>query len=230
MRDSSVARSATVARSLLAAYYFAVTLAWAKGATVHMKLKSGGRGIAKLIAAIGLIALGAATQMSGGQAAAPMQSPAMTAAPAGQVATASLSLTGEVKTELHLSAADLKALPRTSVKAFDAHEKQTHVFEGVTLQELLNRAGVPTGEDLRGKGLAMCVVADAADGYRAVYSLGELEPSIGNEIVLVADTVDGQRIPAGQGPLRLVVPSDKRPARWVRMLQTLTVVSVSTPK
>jgi DMSO/TMAO reductase YedYZ molybdopterin-dependent catalytic subunit len=199
--------------------------------SVAVETKFGKRGIelGLLIASIGLIALGAAAQMWGGQPAAPTQSPAMTAAPSAQM-TASLSLTGEVKTELHLSAADLKALPRTSVKAFDAHEKQTHVFEGVTLQELLNRAGVPTGEDLRGKGLAMCVVAGASDGYHAVYSLGELEPSIGNETVLVADTVDGQPIPAGQGPLRLVVPSDKRPARWVRMLQTLTVVSVSTSK
>jgi DMSO/TMAO reductase YedYZ molybdopterin-dependent catalytic subunit len=197
---------------------------------VETKLRNRGRGIGLLIVAISLVVLGAAAQMSSGQTAAPTQSSAMTAAPAAQLAPASLSLTGEVKTELHLTAADLKALPRTTLTALDAHEKQTHTFEGVTLQELLKRAGVPTGEDLRGKGLAMCVVAGAADGYRAVYSLGELDPSVGNETVLVADTVDGQPIPAGQGPLRLVVPSDKRPARWVRMLQTLTVVSVSAAK
>jgi DMSO/TMAO reductase YedYZ molybdopterin-dependent catalytic subunit len=197
---------------------------------VETKLRNRGRGIGLLIVAISLVVLGAAAQMSSGQTAAPTHSSAMTAAPAAQLAPASLSLTGEVKTELHLTAADLKALPRTTLTALDAHEKQTHTFEGVTLQELLKRAGVPTGEDLRGKGLAMCVVAGAADGYRAVYSLGELDPSVGNETVLVADTVDGQPIPAGQGPLRLVVPSDKRPARWVRMLQTLTVVSVSAAK
>lgn len=188
------------------------------------KFKMRVSGIGLLIAAAGLVAMGAAAQMDGGQAAPSMQA---TAAPA---VSASLSLTGEVKQELHLTAADLKALPRTSVKGFDAHEKQTHVFEGVTLQELLKRAGVPTGEDMRGKGLALCVVAGAADGYHAVYSIGELEPSIGDETVLVADTVDGQPIPAGQGPLRLVVPTDKRPARWVRMLQSLTVVSVSAGK
>jgi hypothetical protein len=28
------------------------------------------------------------------------------------------------------------------------------------------------------------------------------------------------------GPLRLVVPQDKRPARWVRMLKSLTVVQL----
>ncbi|MGB6430203.1 MAG: molybdopterin-dependent oxidoreductase [Candidatus Acidiferrales bacterium] len=193
---------------------------------MNAKMKRCGCGIGLLLALIGVATMGAAAQMAGGQSAAPTQAPPMAA----QATPAQLSLTGEVTQELHLSGADLKALPRTSVTATDAHEKQTHVFEGVTLQELLKSAGVLTGEALRGKGLAMCVVAGASDGYHAVYSLGELDPSIGGEMVLVADTVDGQPIPAGQGPLRLVVPSDKRPARWVRMLQSLTVVSVSAGK
>jgi hypothetical protein len=136
----------------------------------------------------------------------------------------------ELAQELHLTGADLKAMPRTTLTAMDAHEKQTHTFEGVTLAELLKRAGVPSGENLRGKSMTMCVVAGAADGYHAVFSLAELDASIGGVTVLVADTVDGQPIPAGQGPLRLVVPSDKRPARWVRMLQSLTVFSVAAGK
>jgi len=191
---------------------------------VDTKLKRCGRATALLIALIGIAAVGAAGQAAGGQASPPMQTPAV------QATGAALSLTGEVTTELHLTAADLKALPRTTVTAMDAHEKQTHTFEGVTFAELLTRAGVPSGENLRGKGLAMCVVAGAADGYHAVFSLGELDASVGGEEVLVADTMDGQPIPAGQGPLRLVVPSDKRPARWVRMVQSLTVVPVSAGK
>lgn len=193
---------------------------------MNTKLKRCGREIALLIAAIGIVAMGAAAQTAGGQAAPPMQpAPAATPTPTG-----TLSVTGEVTTELHLSAADLKALPRTTLTAMDAHEKQTHVFEGVTLAELLRRAGLPTGENLRGKSMALCVLASAADGYHAVFSLAELDASIGGVAVLVADTVDGQAIPTGQGPLRLVVPSDKRPARWVRMVQSLTVISVSAGK
>jgi len=34
------------------------------------------------------------------------------------------------------------------------------------------------------------------------------------------------RYDAKIGPLRLVAPRDKRPARWIRMLQTIKVVSV----
>ena len=192
---------------------------------MNTKLKKCRRGIALLIAAICLAALGAAAQMAGGQAA-----PSIMQAPAMPAAQATLSLAGEVAQELHLTGADLKALPRTTLTAMDAHEKQTHTFQGVTLAELLKRAGVPAGENLRGKSMALCVLASAADGYHAVFSLAELDASIGGVTVLVADTVDGQPIPAGQGPLRLVVPSDKRPARWVRMVQSLTVVSVSAGK
>jgi len=191
---------------------------------VDTKLKRCGRATALLVALIGFATVGAAGRAASEQAAQPMQTPAA------QATGVMLSVTGEVTTELHLTAADLKALPRTTVTAMDAHEKQTHTFEGVTLAELLTRAGVPSGENLRGKGLAMCVLAGAADGYHAVFSLGELDASIGAEQALVADTMDGQPIPAGQGPLRRVVPSDKRPARWVRMVQSLTVVSVSAGK
>lgn len=185
------------------------------------------RRIGLLIAAVSLVAMGVAARTAGKQAAPPMQAPATANATAAQ---ATLSLTGEVAQELHLTGADLKAMPRTTLTAMDAHEKQTHTFEGVTLAELLKRAGVPSGENLRGKSMTMCVVAGAADGYHAVFSLAELDASIGGVTVLVADTVDGQPIPAGQGPLRLVVPSDKRPARWVRMLQSLTVFSVAAGK
>ena len=44
---------------------------------------------------------------------------------------------------------------------------------------------------------------------------------------LVADTVDGVPLATKQGPLRLVVRYDKRPARWVRMLKSITVVRVA---
>jgi hypothetical protein len=38
--------------------------------------------------------------------------------------------------------------------------------------------------------------------------------------------MDGVPIGAGEGPFKLVAPHEKRPARWVRMLKSLTVVQV----
>jgi hypothetical protein len=43
--------------------------------------------------------------------------------------------------------------------------------------------------------------------------------------VLVADTMDGAPIGPKLGPFRLVAPHERRPARWVRMLKSITVGS-----
>ena len=106
------------------------------------------------------------------------------------------------------------------------HDNKTENYEGVLLEDLLNKAGVPHGEQLRGKLLATYVLAEAQDGYRVVFSLGDLDSSILDSEILVADTLDGAPLATNLGPFRLVAPHDKRPARWVRMLKSVTVVPV----
>jgi len=44
---------------------------------------------------------------------------------------------------------------------------------------------------------------------------------------IVADTLDGAALAAKEGPFKIVAPHEKRPARWVRMLKSITVVRVS---
>jgi Oxidoreductase molybdopterin binding domain len=75
--------------------------------------------------------------------------------------------------------------------------------------------------------MANYVIAEAQDGYRVVFSLAELDSGILESEVIVADTMDGAPLTAKQGPFRLVAPHEKRPARWVRMLNSLTVVRAS---
>ena len=43
---------------------------------------------------------------------------------------------------------------------------------------------------------------------------------------LAFDTVDGQALDEKEGPYRLVVPTDKRPIRWLRMLSTIRIANV----
>jgi hypothetical protein len=138
-----------------------------------------------------------------------------------------LVVKGSVKQELRFRLAELKALPRTKVTA-KGHDGSTHEYEGVTLVSLLARAGAPQTGDLRGKNMTLCVVAEASDGYRAAFSLAELDADFAGESVVVADTVDGKDLGTDQGPLRLVVPSDKRQGRWVRLLKVLTVANAGT--
>ncbi len=135
-----------------------------------------------------------------------------------------LVIKGAVKQELQLTADTLKSLPRTKLSA-KGHDGTMHEYEGVTLQSLLLKVGVPSGGDLKGKNMALYVIAEAGDGYRAVFSLTELDRDFAAESVLVADTADGKAIGADQGPLRLVVPGDKRQGSWVRMLKSSVVAS-----
>jgi len=72
--------------------------------------------------------------------------------------------------------------------------------------------------------MATYVIAEAEDGYRVVFSLAELDSGILESEVIVADTMDGAPLVAQLGPFRLVAPHEKRPARWVRMLKSITVV------
>jgi len=146
---------------------------------------------------------------------------AQTAAPAPE-----LKITGAVSSPLTLTQADLKKLPRKTLTVVNPHNKKSEVYEGVPLEELLRRADVVQGEKLKGPALAMCVVAEAEDGYRVVFSLAELDSGILDSDVLVADTMDGANLPAKEGPFRIVAPHEKRPARWVRMLKSITVVAL----
>jgi DMSO/TMAO reductase YedYZ molybdopterin-dependent catalytic subunit len=134
-----------------------------------------------------------------------------------------LKIGGAVSTPLTLTVAGLKGMPRTTLHVANPHENKTETYEGVLLEELLRRAGVSQGDQLRGKRMTSYVIAEAEDGYQVVFSLAELDSGISNSEVLVADTVDGAPIDAKRGPFRLIAPHDKRPARWVRMLKSITV-------
>jgi DMSO/TMAO reductase YedYZ molybdopterin-dependent catalytic subunit len=138
-----------------------------------------------------------------------------------------LKISGNVATPLELSLADLKNMPRTTLTVVNPHSKKTEVYQGVPLEELFRRAGVPQDEKLRGPLMATYVLAEASDGYRVAFSLAELDSGFLDSDVIVADTLDGAPLGTGEGPLKLVAPRDKRPARWVRMLTSVTILQAA---
>jgi DMSO/TMAO reductase YedYZ molybdopterin-dependent catalytic subunit len=139
---------------------------------------------------------------------------------------ADFKIGGDVTTPLDLTAADLKAMPRKTLKVDNAHSKKTEVYEGVLVEDLLRKAGVPQGEQLRGQAMATYVLVEAADNYRVVFAIEEFNSSFMDSEIIVADTMDGASIPGALGPFRLVAPHEKRPARWVEMVKSLTVARV----
>jgi len=134
----------------------------------------------------------------------------------------SLAVRGEVTQPLKLDAGDLARMARRSVKARD-HDGRESVFDGVLVADILKKAGVKQGKDLRGDLLAPYLLVEAADGYRVVFALPELDEAFTDRIVLLADRKDGKPLSDREGPFRIVVPDEKRPARWVREVTALTI-------
>jgi DMSO/TMAO reductase YedYZ molybdopterin-dependent catalytic subunit len=142
----------------------------------------------------------------------------------GQQSVPSISVTGSVTTPPMLTAESLAQMQRaTATVSSGGIDTQ---YEGVWLHEILKKAGLPAGEALRGKMLTTYVLAEAQDGYQVVFSLGEVDPALGDTPTLVADKANGKALFGENGAFRIVVPRDKRGARSVRMLTKIEVVQV----
>lgn len=140
-----------------------------------------------------------------------------------------LSVTGEVKEPLKLTMTELKAMPAGKVTAKD-HDGTMATYEGIPLRAILTRAGVPQGEALRGEALQLIVLVKAADGYKVAFSLAELDPLFADKQVLLACRRNGVDLDSKTGPLRLVIPEEKRQARWVRQVTELEILRASSSK
>ncbi len=120
------------------------------------------------------------------------------------------------------TAATLAALPHTTVSVYNEHTKADETYAGVPLIDLLVKLGVP--DKPHGKQFRIYLVAVGSDGYEVVYSLGEITPDVHDATVLVADSENGKPI-VEDGPLKLVATREKRPARWVRNLVSVKVLT-----
>ena len=137
-------------------------------------------------------------------------------------AAGALKVENEKGKETALSPEAFAKLPRQTVKVKDAKGNPA-TYEGVLLGEVLRSAGVTLGKDLRGPLLANFLLVEAADGYRVVFALPEVDPDMTDKVVLLADRKDGKPLLGGEGPYRLVVPDDKRPMRWVKQVARISV-------
>jgi hypothetical protein len=133
-----------------------------------------------------------------------------------------LRVEGESARPLTLHDADFAHLPRISVQVHE-HAGTPVTYAGVLLRDIVVAAGVPLGDQLRGDRLALDLVVEAADGYRVVFALPELDAAFTDRVVLVADRRDAQPLSATEGPRRLIIPDEKRHARWRRQVVAITI-------
>ncbi|HXJ86943.1 MAG TPA: molybdopterin-dependent oxidoreductase [Candidatus Binatia bacterium] len=123
-----------------------------------------------------------------------------------------------------LERAEIESLPHIKVTT---HSSDTSAeFEGVALKAVLEKAGVEFGHSMRSKRVASCLLVEAADGYRAVIALPEIDPDFTDKEIVLAFLQDGKPLDAKAGPYRIVIPDEKRMARWVRQVTELKIVDV----
>jgi hypothetical protein len=121
-----------------------------------------------------------------------------------------------------VSNAELAGLARKSAKV-SGSDNQPAEYEGVPLPDLVQHLGVALGKELRGPRVANYLVFEATDGYRVVLALAEVDPATTDKLVLLADRKNGGALPEKEGPLRLIIPDEKRPVRWIRMIKKISV-------
>jgi hypothetical protein len=108
-----------------------------------------------------------------------------------------IRIVGEVAKALDLSAEDLSRLPHKTIKVKD-----------------------PDGSDATYEGVPL---VEAADGYRAVFALPELDPAFTDRLILLTDCRNGEKLGVKDGPFRVIVPDEKRHSRWARQVIMLKV-------
>ncbi|CAD6873446.1 molybdopterin-binding oxidoreductase [Methylomonas fluvii] len=96
------------------------------------------------------------------------------------------------------------------------------VYTGVSLSAFLGSylktdPTVPKNDILRDY-----VVATGTDGYKAVFSLAEMNASFGNHNDIIAYKLNGANL-TGSGFARIVAPDDVKAGRWVSNLASLQV-------
>jgi hypothetical protein len=139
------------------------------------------------------------------------------------IAYSPILLSGEVANPGLYNLPNLTPVVTQAVTYTAAVTPVADTYTGVPLWNLLGNAGEVTVTSAKNDILSKYVVATGADGYRAVFSLGEIHPNFGAQPVMVAyDDTAGQLGPDGSdGLARIVVPGDKAGGRYVSDLVDL---------
>jgi hypothetical protein len=133
-----------------------------------------------------------------------------------------ITVTRDSGTALIVHHEDWSACRRVDVQAREK-DGSLHTFSGIAVSDLLRKAGVPMGNQLRGPNMAQYLVVKAADGYKVLFALPELDSAFSDRTVILADQMDGQPLIPSRGPYRIVVPGEKKPARWIFQVRSLEV-------
>jgi len=112
-------------------------------------------------------------------------------------------------------------LPRDVTAITYTLKGKHHTAHVVPLWTLLQAAGPRVNPQIKHHLLQFVVAVRGQDGYTADFTLGELSPDFGGRVVWVALDEDGEPLTGDGGPVQLLVPADKNPARWVHAVRAI---------
>ena len=113
-------------------------------------------------------------------------------------------------------------MTHVTITVHNAHADADETYSGVPLAALLAKLDAPLGEHLRGKALASYIVASGSDGYSVVLSIAEADPSF-QAAKYWWQTLATASPSGNPAPFQLIVSEDKRPARWVHNLVSISL-------
>jgi hypothetical protein len=143
-------------------------------------------------------------------------------APAKPSTSLSVSIDGKTATVM---LDDLKALPQKTLTVKNGHTGAQETYSGVAVGDLLAKLGFAFDNASAKRTYHSYVRAEGTDGYWVLYSASELTPTLRETESLIATGVDGKPL-GDEGTFKIVLAGERRPARWVRNLQSLTVVTL----
>jgi len=89
--------------------------------------------------------------------------------------------------------------------------------------DVLLKAGLLFGQNMRGDRLQDYLLVESADRYRVVYALPEIDRQFTDATTIIAYQRNGKPMSDLDGAFRFVHSTDKRHARWVRKVIAIKV-------
>jgi hypothetical protein len=140
------------------------------------------------------------------------------AAPTGKANDVVFTVVNRKDAPMTFTAADIARLRHVEVSA-----SKDRVYRGVPLADFLRLAGV-IWEGKCSPLLTCYVLVEAADGYRILFSIPEIDPGQCHKMVILADQCNGNPLPKAEGPYETIEQDAKQRGRWVHHATKVTLV------
>jgi hypothetical protein len=137
----------------------------------------------------------------------------------------SVTISGDGITPINITKAMFADMKQVVVMA-KAHDEKVHRYSGVTIADLLIKAGIMLGDSAKSKTINSYIIVTAADNYKAIYTIPEIDPLFATRSIILSNRADKRPLATEDGPFQIIVPGEKKHARWVRQVTGIQVVIV----